>query len=76
MGIQKQDIRLGSQLVDTYPTQDSKMTDYLAHVKELQSTFEEFNISQVPRLENIHVDGLANLGSAIPVTSSQSIPLI
>ena len=52
------------------------MTSYLAYVKELQSTFKEFNISQVPRLENNHADCLANLGSAILVTSSQFIPLI
>ena len=81
MGILKLDICFDSQLVvnqqlGTYQARDSKMTSYLAHVKELQSTFEEFNISQVPKLENIHAHSLANLESAILVTTSQSIPLI
>ena len=51
------------------------MTAYLAHVKRLQSKFEEFNIIQIPRLENNHADALANLGLVIPVTASQAIPL-
>ena len=81
IGIHKLDICSDShlvvnQLLDTYQAGGSKMTAYLDHVKELQSTFEEFNITQVPRLENSHNVGLANFGSAIPVTSSQPIPLI
>ena len=52
------------------------MTTYLAHVKCLHSTFNEFNIVQVPRLENSHVDALASLGSSAPVMASQSIPLL
>ena len=42
----------------------------------MQSTFEEFNITQIPRLDNSHADALANLGSSIPATESQLIPLI
>ena len=45
-------------------------------MKTLQSTFEEFNIVQIPRLENSHVDALANLGSSIPTTECQSILLL
>ena len=30
----------------------------------------------MPRLENGHADALANLGSAVPVTASQTIPLL
>ena len=46
MGIQKLDIHFDSQLVvnqlqGIYQAQDSKMTAYLAHIKELQSSFEE-----------------------------------
>ena len=52
------------------------MASYLDHVKTLQSTFEEFNIAQIPRLDNSHADTLANLGSSIPTTESQSIPLL
>ena len=81
MSIQKLDIRFDSQLVinqllGTYQSRDSKMMTYLTHVKELQSTFEEFNITQVPILENSYTDALANLRSAVPVTSFQFIPLI
>ena len=81
MSIQKLDIRFDSQLVinqllGTYQARDSKMMTYLTHVKELQSTFEEFNITQVPILENSYTDALANLRSAVPVTSFQFIPLI
>ena len=75
MGIRKLDIRSDSQLVvnqllGTYQARDSKMMAYLAYVKELQTTIEEFNITQVPRLENSHADGLANLASAILFTLS------
>ena len=52
------------------------MESYLEHVKTLQSTFNEFNIVQVPKLENNHIDTLANLGSSILMTESQAIPLI
>ena len=52
------------------------MASYLEHVKVLQPTFEEFNIAQIPRLDNSHADTLANLGSIILATESQSIPLI
>ena len=52
------------------------MDSYLEHVKTLQSTFEEFNIAQIPRLDNSHADALANLSSSTPTTESQSIPLL
>ena len=52
------------------------MESYLEHVKTLQSTFEEFNISQIPRTETSYVDALANLGSSIPTTKSQSVSLL
>ena len=67
MGIQKLDIHSNSYLVinklqGTYQAWDSKMMAYLAHVKELQSSFKEFNITQVYRLKNGHADVLAKLG--------------
>ncbi|KAL5583444.1 hypothetical protein UlMin_015886 [Ulmus minor] len=36
----------------------------------------KFNIDQIPRDENSHADALANLGSAVEVTKSQTIPII
>ena len=53
IGIKKLNIRSDSQLVvnqlmGTYHARDLKMASYLEHVKNLQSTFEEFNIAQIP----------------------------
>ena len=51
---------------------DPKMQEYLSQVRRLQSGFEFFNLSQVPRSRKIHVDSLATL-----VTSSvQSLPRV
>ena len=49
------------------------MASYLEHIKILQPAFEEFDISQIPRVDNSHADALANLGSSIPATESQKI---
>ena len=81
MGIWKLDVRFDSQLVvnqllGTYQARDAKMISYLAHVKKLQSSFDEFNITQIPRLENNHADSLANLSSSVPATTSHTIPLV
>ena len=50
MGIRKLDMRSDSQLVvnqllGTYNARDAKMISYLAHVKKLRSSFDEFNIT-------------------------------
>ena len=81
MGNQKLDVRSDSQLVvnqllGNYSARDAKMISYLAHVKKLRSSFDKFNITQVLRLENSHTDSLANLGSSIPATTFQTIPLV
>ena len=81
MGIKKLSIRSDSQLVvnqllGSYQAQDLKMASYLEHIKILQPAFEEFDISQIPRVDNSHADALANLGSSIPATESQTIPLL
>ncbi|KAL5564335.1 hypothetical protein UlMin_027499 [Ulmus minor] len=81
MGIKKLSIRSDSQLVvnqllGSYQARDLKMASYLEHIKILQPAFEEFDISQIPRVDNSHADALANLGSSIPITESQKIPLL
>ena len=81
MGIQKLDVRSNSQLVvnqllGTYSARDAKMISYLSHVKKLQSSFDEFNITQVLRLENSHADSLVNLGSSVSAMTCQTIPLV
>ena len=81
MGIKKLGIHSDSQLVvnqllGSYQARDLKMASYLEHVKTLQSTFEEFDIAQILRLDNNYANALANLGSSILDTKSQSISFL
>ena len=75
MGIRKLSVRSDSQLVvnqllGSYQARDLKMASYLEHVKILQSIFKEFDIAQIPRLDNSHADVLANLGFSILATEA------
>ncbi|KAK0604330.1 hypothetical protein LWI29_014567 [Acer saccharum] len=59
-------VRSDSQLVvrqvnGTYEARDQRMSAYLNKVKQLQSTFDEFSIEQIPRSENTRADALASL---------------
>ena len=81
MGIEQLKILSDSQLVvnqinGNYQARDLKMTTYLKKALELKKQFKEFNIEQIPRDENLHDDALANLGSAVQVTKSQTILII
>ncbi|XP_060972398.1 uncharacterized protein LOC133038310 [Cannabis sativa] len=81
MGAKRINVFSDSQLVvnqvqGSYQVRDSKMTAYLEKTKELQSTSDEFTISQVPRENNSHADALANLGSSIQTTSPKTIPMV
>ena len=40
---------------------DLKMQEYLNQVRHVQSGFESFNLSQIPRRRNTHADLLATL---------------
>ena len=40
---------------------DLRMQEYLNQVRHLQSGFESFNLSQIPKSRNTHVDSLATL---------------
>ena len=51
---------------------DPKMQEYLGQVRHLQSGFESFNLSQVPRSRNTHVDSLATLATS----SVQNLPRV
>ena len=51
---------------------DPRMQEYLSQVKYLQSKFEFFNLSQVPRSRNAHADSLATLATS----SAQSLPQV
>ena len=43
---------------------DVRMQEYLNQVRHLQSGFESFNLSQIPRSRNTHVDSLATLATS------------
>ena len=42
---------------------DLRMQKYLNYVRHLQSVFESFNLSQIPRSRNTHADSLAMLAT-------------
>ena len=48
------------------------MQEYLSQVRHLQSEFESFNLSQIPRIRNTHADSLATLATS----SAQSLPRV
>ena len=48
------------------------MQEYLSQVIHLQSEFESFNLSQIPRSRNTHVDSLATLATS----SAHSLPRV
>ena len=51
-------------------TRDLRMQEYLSQVRHLQSRFESFNLSQIPRNRNTHSDSLATLATS----SAQNLP--
>ena len=48
------------------------MQEYLCQVRHLQSSFESFVLSQVPRSRNVHADFLATLATS----SAQDLPRV
>ena len=51
---------------------DPKIQEYLSQVRHLQSRFESFNVSQVPRSRNTHVDSFVTLATS----STQDLPRV
>ena len=49
-----------------------RMQEYLSQVKHLQSRFESFNLLQILRSGNTHVDSLVTLATS----SAQSLPWV
>ena len=43
---------------------DLRMQEYLYQVRHLQSGFESFNLSQIPKSRNTHADSLATLATS------------
>ena len=59
----------------SYEARDQRMSAYLTKAKQLQSTFDEFTIEQIPRSENARANALASLGSTT-TSCSKSIPIV
>ena len=51
---------------------DLRIQEYLNQVRHLQSEFESFKLSQIPRSKNTHADSLATLA----ISSAQSLPRV
>ena len=51
---------------------DFRVQEYLSQVRHLQSKFESFNLSQINRSRNTHLDSLATLATS----SAQSLPQV
>ena len=43
---------------------DERMQGYLSQVRHLQSEFESFSLSHIPKSGNIHADSLATLATS------------
>ena len=52
--------------------QDTKMQEYLGQVRCIQTKFEFFNLSHIPRSGNTHADSLATLATS----SAQDLPRV
>ena len=50
--------------------QDTRMQEYLGQVRRIQTKFESFDLSHIPRSGNTHVDSLATLATS----SAQDLP--
>ena len=50
--------------------QDIRMQEYLGQVRHIQTKFESFDLSHIPRSGNTYVDSLATLATS----SAQSLP--
>ncbi|KAL0430429.1 UNVERIFIED_CONTAM: hypothetical protein Sradi_0668900 [Sesamum radiatum] len=53
------------QVEDTYEAMEECMIQYLQQIKELKTSFDHFQVIQIPREENAKVDCLSKLASAL-----------
>ena len=63
---------VGGQVQGELEVRDPRMQEYLCQVRHLQSNFESFVLSQVPRSRNAHADSLATLATS----SAQGLPRV
>ena len=60
------------QVKGEFEARDLRMKEYLNQVRHLQSRFESFNLSQIPRSRNTHANSLTTLATS----SAQSLPRV
>ncbi|KAI3802237.1 hypothetical protein L1987_30367 [Smallanthus sonchifolius] len=60
----------------SYAVKGEKLAKYLTIAKQLSVEFKLFNITKVPREDNIEADALANLASALKIPEGIKIPII
>ncbi|XP_022889049.1 uncharacterized protein LOC111404482 [Olea europaea var. sylvestris] len=53
-----------SQVNDNFSTKDKTMTSYLKMVMNLIPSFDKFELTQIPRIENSHANALSKLASS------------
>ncbi|KAL0406125.1 UNVERIFIED_CONTAM: hypothetical protein Slati_3926400 [Sesamum latifolium] len=53
------------QVEGTYEAKEESMIQYLQQIKELKTSFDHFQITQIPREENIKADCLSKLTTAL-----------
>lgn len=53
-----------SQVKDNFATREKNMAFYMKKVMELLPCFERFELTQISRVENTHVDALSKLASS------------
>ena len=52
------------QVKEELEAQDTRMQEYLGQVRRIQTKFESFDLSHIPRNGNTHVDSLATLATS------------
>ena len=57
-------ILIVGQVKGELEAQDARMQEYLSQVKRVQTKFESFDLSHIPRGENTHADSLATLATS------------
>ncbi|XP_074327249.1 uncharacterized protein LOC141665167 [Apium graveolens] len=60
----------------SYKAKDPKMVTYLDITKKLTNYFDNFNIQQIPRENNVQADTLAGLGAIFKGLDLKNIPVV
>ncbi|KAL0313614.1 UNVERIFIED_CONTAM: Ribonuclease HI [Sesamum radiatum] len=63
------------QVEDAYEAKEENMIQYLQQIKELKTSFDHFQIIQIPRDENIKADCLSKLASALEDCETRHITI-